>query len=37
MEKDKSNKEKWEAIKEIIEVICGTAFAIVLVLAIFVW
>lgn len=37
MEKDKNNKEKWEAMKDIVETICVTAFAIVLALAIFVW
>ena len=37
MEENKKNKEKWEAIKEIIEMVCVTAFAIVLALAIFVW
>lgn len=33
----KDNKEKWEAIKSIVEVICGTTLGIITILAIFGW
>ena len=35
MEKDKNNKEKWEAIRDIIATLCGTAIWIVFILSIF--
>ena len=32
-----TEKEKWEEIKNIIEIICGTVIAIIFILAFFVW